>query len=72
MEINELIDELEVWRDQIHPHFKNRKYLDFVSQYIEKASSDSLSEEHDCLLGCPVCRSKNAQDLPIRIVDLTP
>ena len=49
MEINELIDELKVWTDQIHPHFKNRKYLDFVSQYIEKASSDSLSEEYDCL-----------------------
>ena len=23
-------------------------------------------------IGCPVCRSKNAQDLPIQIVDLTP
>ena len=49
MEINDLINDLKVWKDQIHPHFKSKKFIDFISKYIEKASSDTLSEEYDCL-----------------------
>ena len=49
MKTNEIIDRLKVWIEQIHPHFKNKDFLDFVCQYIEKASSDNLSEGYDCL-----------------------
>ena len=54
--------------------------LDMVDYTPDRNLSETTIVEPSCgtgefvyeIIGCPVCRSKNAQDLPIRIVDLTP
>ena len=47
--------------------------IEIIETFAEKCvfvNSDNLSGVRN-MVGCPVCRSKNAQDLPIQIIDLT-
>ena len=56
------------FRDQIQ-----RASVSIMNNIAEGSESGSDAKFVNFLnIGCPVCRSKNARDLPIRIVDLTP
>lgn len=57
---------------QRYSGFRNAKSNTDMSVFLVIANEFDNFDNFDNILGCPVCRSKNAQDLPIRIVDLTP
>ena len=51
---------------------KLHEFYHVIEGGIAKLFGENARYKFIYLLGCPVCRSKNAQDLPIRSVELTP